>query len=459
MAVRIANLKILVSATTAGLVAGMGKAGRSVRGFGKNVTASLGSVKGLAAGLAGLVGVTLGVRAGINTIRQQFEQLDKLGKTAAKLNTTTAAMQKFRFAAKLTGVEVQTADMALQRWVKNLSRAANGSAELAKIFTDDLQLSVEDLVGLPLEEQMIAFADALKDTVAPANRVRVIAALLDSEGVALVNTLQQGGAALDAMFKERGALGLFSEEQIRRIEDANDAMTKFGIQLDFVKGSIAAELAPNLSTLVELMVEFGNEGSSSFSFINIAIRGLVKTIAFIADGFKVVGIGIAIFLAEISAAIALLISFTDILAEKIGLSIGGPKFEAALDRFIGDTQIAVRELQEDFFGPSFLDQANDFFDEVDKRIANTRRDMLRDMLVPPTPEPGAGGLSVLLPQARLAGSAAAATFSALDRARGGTGIAAVVAGGKERLAVMREMARDMADIADQGPAVLDPAVL
>ena len=49
---------------------------------------------------------------------------DAIGETASKIGVGVEALQELRFAASLAGVEQQTLDMALQRFVRRVAEAA-----------------------------------------------------------------------------------------------------------------------------------------------------------------------------------------------------------------------------------------------------------------------------------------------------------------------------------------------
>jgi len=54
---------------------------------------------------------------------------DQLAKTASKLGTTATELAGLRFAAEQTGVEMRTLDMGLQRFIRRLQEASQGSGE------------------------------------------------------------------------------------------------------------------------------------------------------------------------------------------------------------------------------------------------------------------------------------------------------------------------------------------
>jgi hypothetical protein len=54
---------------------------------------------------------------------------DAIGKTADKIGVGVEALQELRYAAKASGVEQQTLDMALQRFARRAAEAAQGTGE------------------------------------------------------------------------------------------------------------------------------------------------------------------------------------------------------------------------------------------------------------------------------------------------------------------------------------------
>jgi len=89
------------------------KAGRGIgKALGK-VVKSLLSFKVALIGVAGIAGMGLMIKSSIQVI-------DKLGKVSSKLGVTSQELQRFRFAAKLAGVEETALDMGLQRFIRRV---------------------------------------------------------------------------------------------------------------------------------------------------------------------------------------------------------------------------------------------------------------------------------------------------------------------------------------------------
>ena len=208
------------------------------------VTRALLNFKTLLASVAGIAGFGL-------LIKSSMQSIDTLGKTAQKLGVTSQALQKLRFASNLAGVETRTVDMAVQRFTRRLSEAAKNTGE-AKDALKELGLNAKELSKLSLDKQMLKLADAFDNVESSGDRVRLAFKLFDSEGVAFVNTLQGGSAALQQMFEEAEGLGfILSKSAVRGVEQANDAFMKLRTMMGGVINQLVAGLAPAFQAIAE----------------------------------------------------------------------------------------------------------------------------------------------------------------------------------------------------------------
>jgi hypothetical protein len=213
---------------------------------------------------------------------------DELAKTADKIGATTEALAALQYAGELTGVSVETMNMALQRMTRRVSEAAMGTGE-AKAALFELGIDAQKLEQLPLDEQMGIVADAMKGVGSQADRVRIAMKLFDSEGVALVNTLAEGSEGLKQLALEADLLGLsLSRADTAKIEEANDAVLKaksvfvgFGNQLAVEFAPIITAIATDFRQTALESAEMGNTGQrvarilfQGFGFVGDAIKGL-----------------------------------------------------------------------------------------------------------------------------------------------------------------------------------------
>ena len=277
------NTKIIISA-----VDKTKKGFRSVTNGLKTVTNAVFSMKsalGLAAG-----GAAMGL-----LIKKSFDAVDSLDKTASKIGVTTQALSKLHYAAGLTGVSVETLNMASQRFTRRLAEAARGTGE-AKGALKELGINADELKKKQLDEQMLALADAFSKVTTSADKVRLAMKLFDSEGVSLVNTLGLGRDGLQELFKEAETLGIvLSGKAVGGIVKAKDAMTKLFTLFKGVRDQLTAALAPALEMLVTLLkdkilgaIEKANGSIEEFAnkTIKSLITGVGNMILALADGLR-----------------------------------------------------------------------------------------------------------------------------------------------------------------------------
>jgi hypothetical protein len=108
-----------------------------------------------------------------------------------KIGVDVEALQELRFAARAAGVEQGTLDMALQRFTRRAAEAAQGTGE-AKDALAQMGIVLHDQSDPPERALLGDVAEAFASRIR-AERVRLAFKLFDSEGVALVNLLSDGG--------------------------------------------------------------------------------------------------------------------------------------------------------------------------------------------------------------------------------------------------------------------------
>ena len=209
-------------------------------------------------------------------IRNSLIATDALAKTASKIGTTTEALSALQYAGQLTGVEVNTMNMALQRFTRRASEAAVGTGE-AKGALRELNVDARSLVRLPLDERMLVLADAFSEVESESDRLRLAFKLFDSEGAALVNTLGQGRQGLADMLGESRRLGVvMSSNAAKGVEDANDALTRLQSLFGGIVKQVTAALAPVITTLADILTD---KVASAFDPKNNGIQEFARALA------------------------------------------------------------------------------------------------------------------------------------------------------------------------------------
>lgn len=211
----------------------------------RNLTGSqrlFGSLGRSAVAALGSAGLGLAVRGSLNAA-------DNIGKLSKRLGATTEGLSELQHVAELSGVSFNTMTMGLQRMTRRVAEAANGAGE-ARGALLELGVDAQRLSQLRPEQQFEVLAEALAGVTSEGDQVRLAMKLFDSEGVALLQTMTDGAAGIQAMRAEARALGKsLSQEQVREIEAANDALTRMGAAVSGVVTQLATSLAPHLRSV------------------------------------------------------------------------------------------------------------------------------------------------------------------------------------------------------------------
>nr|BAR36722.1 Phage-related minor tail protein [uncultured Mediterranean phage uvMED] len=237
--------------------------------FGLGTGAAIGKVGFAAAAAAGAMGAFVKVNS---------DAIDKLGKTASKLGVNVDLLQKMRFAADQTGIAQNTLDMALQRFIRRVGEAQNGTGE-AKAALEELGIVLKNSDGSlrSTEEVLFDVAEGIKNTEDASTRLRLAFKFFDSEGAALVNTLKGGAGGLEEFFQEAEDLGIIiDQDTTAAFEKFSDTTSQLFKQIKTVTQYILAAFLPILQQLAE------------------SLSNQLKNVAKLAGGFKQLGIDIAV---------------------------------------------------------------------------------------------------------------------------------------------------------------------
>ena len=253
----------------------------------KKISGAVFNMKNALVGAVGTAGFGALIKSSINAG-------DELAKTADKLGVTTTALAGLRHAAELTGVSTGTMDMALQRFTRRAAEASQGTGE-AKGALQELGINADDLVKLPLDQQMSVVADSMAGVEKQSDKVRLAMKLFDSEGVALVNTLGGGSEALEKMTSEAEQLGItLSRTDTAQMEAANDALTRLKAVFTGLTNQLSLAFAPIITFVADGLRQAALD-STAFGNIGQKVAGaLVKAFGFVRNivhGLQIVFLG------------------------------------------------------------------------------------------------------------------------------------------------------------------------
>ncbi|WLQ15651.1 hypothetical protein O5O45_06940 [Hahella aquimaris] len=194
---------------------------------------------------------TAGVFGGV--IKGSLDAANHLGDLSVRLGVSVEGLSRLAYAAELSGVSAGTLETGLQRMTRRIAEAAAGSGEAIGAIKA-LGLSAQKLQQLRPEQQFEVLADALAEVPAKSDRVRLAMKLLDSEGVALLQTMEGGSAAIRAMGEESDRIGnTISTSFATQATAANAAIIKMNAALTGMTNNMAVALGPTIEQVAHFM--------------------------------------------------------------------------------------------------------------------------------------------------------------------------------------------------------------
>lgn len=233
MALSIGELRATVTAHTGNFDKKMDKSKARMKGFEQSAQKA-GQKVMQAFGKIGLAVSAVGIIYGIGRI---INSLDRLAKQANKLGLTIGQLEGLRFAAERAGVPLNTLEMAIQRIGRRTAEAAKGQGE-AIAALKELGLHAGRLSRLPLNEQLLAIAKAMKRVTSSGDQLRLMMKLADSEGVDLLKMTKDGGVLMETLArrtdKTADAMGRLAKEAEKakdRWADFKQGLKEFGLEV------------------------------------------------------------------------------------------------------------------------------------------------------------------------------------------------------------------------------------
>jgi len=347
----IGNVVISVFASTKGLSKSLAKAQKSIGAFAKKAAKTL---KKLSVVIG--VGVAAGITAVVATVNKYADEIDKLAKTSRKIGITTAELQKLQYQAELTGVSTQTLNMAMQRMVRRTSEAAQGTGE-AKNALKELGLEAQSLSKLSADEQFYEIAKAMRAVGNQGDKVRLAMKIFDTEGVALVNTMNSN-LALTA--EEFDALGIsVTQSGARMVEAYQDSKQKMSAIFSGFGLKLTEQLAEPFTKLIDWISQTIIEMGGMEAVANKVALAMVKSFR------EVVGV-----IAKIAG-----------LTDKVKIGIASEQLKGAQSRLktkqsLGlDTTANVKEIQKYTQKLSELNKGDNSLNSIDALITKLEKNI------------------------------------------------------------------------------------
>lgn len=236
--------------------------------------------------VAAAAGAAIGVAAGgmLALAKNSMTAVDAQAKIAQSLGTTTVAMQNLTRAGELAGLSMEQVGQVGKDLTRRLSQAQAGMTDLRGEM-GRLNLSVEDLLKLPLDQRVAKITAALNDFVPEAERAAVAGKLFGEEASLFALRLSPAVIA-QATAEVRKFNVAINEADAAAIQEANDALSAISLVMTGIGNQVASQLAPSLTLAANRFTELASAGGPVGEAIDKVVEAfgaLAETIT--SEGF------------------------------------------------------------------------------------------------------------------------------------------------------------------------------
>ena len=260
----------------------------------------IGNAAGKAVGALGKTAAAATAAAGAFAFlaKRNLDALDALGKTASKLGVSTNFLSEYSLVANQAGLSTDQFQTGLQRFIRRLGQAQQGTGELVKPL-EQLGINMRDSNGNFREGTDVfdEFITKLGGTTNKAQQLALAMGAFDTEGVAFVNIAAMGASEIANLRREAELAGISIDENLAKgAERANDALQLlllrgkgFGLQFFGAMAPAIETLADDLKAAIDEAVA-GSGGMEQFArglaadFVS-GTADFIDTLAMMFDGF------------------------------------------------------------------------------------------------------------------------------------------------------------------------------
>ncbi len=292
----------------------------------------------LAASLGGVLktaALAAGAAMGL-AVKSAVAYASRLDDVSNSLGVTTEALARLQYAAKLSGVEADTLNGALNLMRRNLAEAAVNGGPL-KDALNNIGLSAADLSRLAPDQQFERITQALSELPAGAARTQAAFAIFGRGAGGILPLLNEGAESIRLLGEEADRLGVaLNNVEAAKLGAVGDAGDRAMFAMQGLANTIGLELAPYLDAAGKAFVKV-------MGYAIPAVQELHK-------GFLVLGAGITnIFMGSLSGAARMLNGF--IRGAKVALNtlpfVDVDASRGGLEEFIASTQATAQQAARD----------------------------------------------------------------------------------------------------------------
>jgi hypothetical protein len=209
----------------------------------------------------GLQSIANGIRSVASEFGETATMIEDTKHLADAIGATTEEIQVLQRAAGLAEVDMDMLGRNVKMLTKNLGNASLGTGPAADML-DRLGISADQLIRMPLTEQLAAIGERMQTLGSSAQRVAVATALFGKSGTDMIPFLMQSSQGLRDLQAEMVATGeVFSATDAAMVDEMGDSVTMAWGVWNALKNEIVVGLAPAIKAVSDLVRQFGMQSS------------------------------------------------------------------------------------------------------------------------------------------------------------------------------------------------------
>lgn len=320
----------------------------------QGITKSLNSLGSLSAGMVAAAGAAAAVVAALVAVEKQLISLTKEQAAAASqtldlastVNMSVEAVQEWDYIFKSVGSSIEEAQGDLSALQEKMRDAEDETSEAGKLFAE-LGVNVQNADGSlrAVDEVMYDVVTSLQSMEDNTRRNAISSELLSTTGERLAAVYDMQAGSLDSLIEEKRQNGVATEEEIRKLDEVDQAMMRLNDTTDAAKTKIAAQFAPALTEVTNNLIGFIQKAGQSlsdsgivesFGSILVTVTKLLDPLAVIIDAvlpalnplLKTVGFALALIADTLTVIVGLVKGITtmdwSLFKQGLGLDPNNP---------------------------------------------------------------------------------------------------------------------------------------
>jgi lambda family phage tail tape measure protein len=287
------SLTLDLIANIGGFTQGMSKAAREAQ---KSLDSIESSIKGFSENVTKLLefaGITVGIDALVDGIKEAIKSMDELGKSALKVGLPVEQFSALAGAASISNVNVDSLVSTLGKFTKSIAAATNGTSEQAQIFKA-LGISIKDQNGnlKSSTDLMLEFSTQFKELGVNSTTTAAGIALFGKNFQDMIPFLSQGADGIKKAQEEAIELGAaLSGQAADAAAKFQDNLSEINLATQGFKNQLVQALLPTLNEWTTSIVELGKDHEKMQDIatgLAGALRGLELVANAVAAAFAVI---------------------------------------------------------------------------------------------------------------------------------------------------------------------------